>query len=120
MKFFFNFRMPSLTVLERGSSSREKYMEENASEKWKKENAVIRIVIGADNDSLTPLPTTRLKEDDDTSACDKGDDIEDFDDDGSFITIESDCEDSDTLPDFSDGEEGNTGSGSFCINPFFN
>jgi hypothetical protein len=112
--------MPSLTVLERSSSSREKYMEENASEKWKKENAVIRIVIGADNDSLTPLPTTRLKEDDDTSACDKGDDIEDFDDDGSFITIESDCEDSDTLPDFSDGEEGNTGSGSFCINPFFN
>jgi hypothetical protein len=111
--------MPSLTVLERSSSSREKYLEENASEKWKKENAVIRIVIGSDNDSLMPLSTTRLREDDDTSACDKSDDIEDFDDDGSFITIESDCEDSDTLPDFSDGEEGNTGSGSFCVNPFF-
>jgi hypothetical protein len=110
--------MPSLTVLERSSLSRENETQRN--ENWKKENAVIRIVIGADNDSLTPLSTTRLKEDDDTSACDKGDDIEDFDDDGSFITIESDCEDSDTLPDFSDGEEGNTGSGSFCINPFFN
>ncbi len=108
--------MPSLTVLERSSSSREKYMEENASEKWK-ENAVIRIIIGADNDSLMPLPTMRLKEDDDTSAGDKSDDIEDFDDDGSFITIESDYEDSDTLSDFSDGEEGNPGS--FCINPFF-
>jgi hypothetical protein len=114
--------MPSLTVLERSSSSREKCMDGNIIEKCKKENAVIRIVIGADNDSLTPLPIKRLKEDDDTSACDKvdhNDDIEDFDDDGSFITIESDCEDSDTPSDFSDGEEGNTGSGSFCINPFF-
>ena len=44
----------------------------------------------------------------------------DDDDDESFITMNSDSENSDTLADFSDREEGILSSESFCINPFFN
>ena len=103
--------MPSLTVV----------VGDTVQQLQIQRNIVTRIVTGEESDyahtsincSKNGVPTVSTNDNANEEGGDDDDD-DDEDDNDSFITIDSDSEDSDTGADFS-----NPASESFCINPFF-